>query len=400
MKSKNNDKKIIDFEAANPKKINIKKIIIVIFLIIIIATVSGLYITYSVNESFRIWWDINVLRKNIEEQNLAYIDIESVDKNSVFAYSSYIAYVKDNKINTYDSSGNKAKEIGVQITNPLINTKDEYAVIAEENGQKIYLIYKNEIIWEKELEGNITRINVTSVGYVSVIVSGTSYKSVIILFDNNGKEVFKTYLSSTIAVDSDISPDNRFMSFAEVNISGTLIQSNIKIISIEKAKESPDDSIIYTYNAPSGNLILNIKYQEKNRLACMYDNSIHIIENEEDKLILDLTENNINFADIEFNNCIVSVKEESEALFKAKITLEIIKSSTEKRSVYNCEGDVKGLYTYGNKIGIDFGLEVHFINNNGWLIKKYTCDEEVKGIVMNNNIAGVIYKKKIEILNI
>ena len=116
--------------------------------------------------------------------------------------------------------------------------------------------------------------------------------------------------------------------------------------------------------------------------------------------IKDLTENNINYADIELSNYITAVKEESESLFKTKTTLDVIKSSTEKRNVYNCEGDVKGLYTYGNKIGIDFGLEVHFINTNGWLVKKYTCDEEVKGIVMNNNIAGVIYKKKIEILKL
>ena len=34
------------------------------------------------------------------------------------------------------------------------------------------------------------------------------------------KELFKTYLSSTVAVDSSISEDNKYMSFGEVNTSG------------------------------------------------------------------------------------------------------------------------------------------------------------------------------------
>ena len=46
----------------------------------------------------------------------------------------------------------------------------------------------------------------------------------------------KTYLSSTIAVDIAISENSQNLSFAEINTSGTIIDSVVKTISVEKAK--------------------------------------------------------------------------------------------------------------------------------------------------------------------
>ena len=49
---------------------------------------------------------------------------------------------------------------------------------------------------------------------------------------------------------------------------------------------------------------------------------------------------------------------------------------------------------------INFGTEVLFINNYGWLIKKYTSSQEIQSITISNNLAGIIYKDKIEFLNL
>ena len=56
------------------------------------------------------------------------------------------------------------------------------------------------MLWSKDVDGQISRINVNQNGFVSVIVSGTSYKSVISTFSENGQEIFKTFLSTTVAV--------------------------------------------------------------------------------------------------------------------------------------------------------------------------------------------------------
>ena len=118
----------------------------------------------------------------------------------------------------------------IKINTPIITTNGKYLLIAEKDKNKIYLISSNEIIWEKELEGNIDKITVNKNGYVAVILSGTIYKSIIQNFDNSGNELFKTYLSSTTAMDADISLDNQYLSFVEVNSNGTIAESTIKTI--------------------------------------------------------------------------------------------------------------------------------------------------------------------------
>ena len=44
-------------------------------------------------------------------------------------------------------------------------------------------------------------------------------------------------------MDSDISHDNKYLSFAEISTNGTMVQSMIKTISIQKTQETTTESI-------------------------------------------------------------------------------------------------------------------------------------------------------------
>ena len=82
--------------------------------------------------------------------------------------------------------------------------------------------------------------------------------------------MFTQYLSTTRAIDVSISNDNRYLAIAEIDTSKTVLQSNVKIISIEKAEKNADDYLEKTYSSATGKLITNIRYQDKNKLVCMY----------------------------------------------------------------------------------------------------------------------------------
>lgn len=383
------------------KKVNKKKIIIGILIIIIAVFLSGTFILYAKNAKFRNFCDYHVFSKNISKDNLNTINIDDASQLNVFAWNSYICVIKDNYLVEYNSSGKEEMRVQIDISNPLIAINDNFLSIAQNDGQKVYLLSKSGIIWQKDLEGKISRINVNYNGYVSMVLSDTAYKSVIVAYDESGNELLKTYLSTTIAVDSDISQDNKYLAFAQVNMSGTLIESNIKIISIAKAKENPSDSIIYTYNAPSNSLVINIKYQSKSKLICMYDNSIDLIENNNDKQLIDLSDSKNNtFSDIELYTYVAQAVENKDGILDTNTTVKLINGTSQKTNEYNLNGSIKELYCYGDKICINLGSEAHFINTNGWLVKKYTSDQEIRKIVLSNNIAGIVYKDKIEILNL
>ena len=390
-----------DIESEN-KTLNKKKVIfsiIILIIIIVLVIVSSLYIT---NTSFRETMDKYVFRKSITENNLDYIEIDTENSPNIFAYDKYIVTLEKNTLTQYSQSGKKEGSLEIQVSDPIFDAEGKYLVVAEKNKQKIYLIYNDNIVWEKDIEGNISKINVNKNGYTSVIISGTTYKSVIAVYDKEGKELFKTYLSSTVAVDSSISEDNKYMSFGEVNTSGTLIQSSIKTVSIEKAKQTPSDSIINTYDAEQNDLIINIQYQDKNRLICMYNSLIHIIKDGKDEVLVSLNEkdNNITFSDIELSSNAYRIIEKSAGLFKSNSTVEIYNTTSKKQNIYNFNGVAKKVYSYGNIIAIDLGSEVLFINMNGWLIKKYNSAQDIKNIVLTDNLAGIVYRDKIEFISL
>ncbi|MBO5005277.1 MAG: hypothetical protein J6D03_08615 [Clostridia bacterium] len=398
--------KLIDFKREDArgynKTLNKKKVtitMIIIILIIILVVISAIYIT---NSNFRNLMDHYVFRKSVTENNLECININSESNTHIYAYDKYIVTLEKNILTHYSSSGKKESELKLEISEPIFESDGKYLMIAEKNKQKIYLVNNNSIIWQKDIEGTISKISVNKNGYTSVIISGTTYKSVIAVFDKDGKELFKTYLSSTIAMDSSISEDNKYLSFAEINTSGTLIQSTVKTISIDKAKETPSESIIYTYDADQNDLIVNMKYQDKNKLVCIYNSGVHVINNNKDELLMSLNEKDkkIAFSDIELNSHAYRIIEKSTGLFKANSTIELYNTATKKQNVYTFDGVAKRIYSHSSIIAIDLGSEVHFIGTNGWLIKKYSSTQEIKNIVIAENLAGIIYRDKIEIINL
>ena len=396
------DINLLYFNQDEVKTINKRKIIGVGILLVIICLILVIYLVYAANENFRAFMDANILNKSIEQDNLKSISLENYDNSNIFAYSKYIAILKDNTLTTYNSSGKIEAENNIQITNPITTSNGKYLIIAEQDSSKIYLLKDNNIRWEKTLEGNISRISVNSSGYSTIILKGTAYKSVVLLLDDSGNEVFKYYMSSTIAVDASISEDNKYVGIAEVNTSGTLIQSNIKILSITKAKENPTEAIVYTYNAPLNSLVLNIKYQNKNKLVCEYDNEIHVIKDNVDTKLTDINtdQEKITYYSIELDNNIVKNVEENASLFTTNTAIKITNSTTQKENTYKFEGVIKEMHCSGSKIALNLGSEIHFVDTNGWLIKKYTSNQEVRKIVISNEVAGIIYRNKIELIKL
>ena len=383
-------------------KLNKMKITGIMLLVAIIIAIIIVYIIYSNNESFRNYADENILKKDLSDTSLKTIELDDYDKSTVFAYYKYIAVLKENVLTTYNTSGKKENEQEIKITTPLITTKGKNVIIAENNSSKAYFITDNNLKWEKEFEGNISRMSVNSNGYAAIILTGTLYKSVIILLDEEGNEIFKTYLANTLVEDAAISEDNRYLSYAEINTSGTLIQSNIKTIDINKAKETPNDAVVGNYQAPQNSLAISVKYQNKTDLICMFDDSICKIKDGQSTKIADIDTKNekITFYSINLNNVVIKNIEESTGILNTQTTLKIINTANKKENTYKFYGVVKELYSVENKIALNLGSEVHFVANNGWLIKKYNSNQEIRKIVLSNEIAGLVYRNKIEIIKL
>ena len=382
------------------KKINKKKIIITTIVVVIaiaIIIIVGLYMT---NRDVRDWIDRNIFRKEVEQDKAITIDFNETLNSNVYAFNRYIGILNQTKFTIYGSTGNKEEELEIQISNPIFSSANRFLAIAENGGQRLYLISDKNISWQAEIDGNISQIFVNKNGYVAVIITGTSHKAVIKTFSPDGKEMFTTFLANTRAIDISISNDNKYLAIAEVDTSGAVIQSGVRIMSVDKAEKDPTNSLEKTYKSETGKLITNIKYQDKGKLICMYTDSINIIENETESELVNSNDKKITFQSIDLENSACYVEEKSSGLFTADSIVSIINSDNKETKQYLVNYVAREIYTNGNIIALNLGTDIEFISTGGWLVKRYVANQEITNIVVSDSIAGIIYRDKIEIINL
>ena len=346
-----------------------KKVIIISGIILI--TLIILYVSfYITNENFRSFFDRNILRKEVTENKPNSIDISMQDNPSIYAYDKYITILNKNILTMYNTLGKKEYELEISISDAIYASNNRFLAIAQNNGQKIYIIVDGNILWETELEGEIKKVNINKNGYVSIVTSETNYKTVVSSYNANGKKLFKNYLSSTTAIDTSISNDNKYLAIAEVNTSGTLIQSSIKIVSVEKAQTEPENAIIYTHNLEADSLITTVQYQNKNRLISKYDSGVHSLLEQKDEIVVEFNQEKVGFASIKLDNYVVYTIEKNVGLFNSNTQVNLKNTENGKENIYTAKGVVKDIKTYENNIALNLGSEIHFITTNRMAYKK------------------------------
>ena len=380
----------------NKSKFSALKTCIIFFITVTIIFVIARYIA---DENFRNSFDTHILKKELSESNLSTIEINSDTNPYIYSYDKYITVLSKNKFLEYTSDGNIHASLDVNISVPLIDSDGSYLVLAEKEGQKLYLISGNNILWQDNIEGKISKVRVNKNGYVSIIITNTTYKSVIVVYRTDGTELFRRYLASNYALCTDISDNNKYLAIGEVDYSGTIINSYVNVISIQLAQSNPNNSIVNTYQSESGEIITNINYFDKDSAMCMFNSYIQKVTSTNNERIYDVNTNDL-FIDINLDNNIGIVRKQSSGMFSYEYELAI-RSLNNNESLYILDKDVpKNIIVKHNLIALCFGNELKIVNTNAWLLKNYTSSKEIKNIVLGDSIAGIIYKNKIEIINL
>ncbi len=396
--------KLIEFKEYNNinenKALNKKKIAITIIIAIIVILITIFLLLYIYNKNFRNWADMHVLMKNVTEGTLSSIDIDVGKSSSIYAYDKYVAILDEAKIRIYNSSAKEVNSIDMSVNNPILKSNGKYLVIGEKGKQKIHLVSGTKSVWDADVEGSITRAAVNENGYVSVVCSGNTYKSIITVFNQSGEKLFKTYIPNNTVIDSAVSSDNKYLSFAEIDTTKTMIQSIVKTMSIKDASNSSENSIVNTYELPTNSLVVNIKYQGSKNLICMCDNGIQLLSDGNIQELISLSDQDkkYTFAGIDLSNTIYEIEEYSDGISNQNSNITLMNTGTKKYNSYTIEGIAKETSCSDNNIAINLGTEIYFINSRGWLIKKYMANQEIRDVIVSDKIAAIIFRDKVEIL--
>ncbi len=389
------------FKEPKSTSISKKRIATIIISVIIFIAIAVFIIVYVQDIQFREWVDTNILQKEVNEDKLATIEMIQDENVKVYAFAQYIGILSKNEFKIYGSTAKEEAKVAVDISNPLFYANGRNLAIAEEKGQKIYFMQDKDIVWEDSIEGEISKIYTSPNGYTAVAITGTINKTVINVYDDKGKSLFKTFLSTTRISDMTISNDNKYLALAEIDTSGVTIQSKIEVFSIEKAQIDANNSKIAIYSIDNNELITNIQYHDKDKLICMSKDKITAFSLEGNKEEIYNNKNTkTTFQAIDLDNNVVILEEVAANLFTADTNVTIINTDNKKNINYTAKSVTKELYTYENIIALNLGTEIEFINTGGWLVKRYKAEQEIADVVISGNIAGIIYRDKIEIVNL
>ena len=381
-------------------RFNRKEILIGIAIAVVIILLIVVIFLYLSKNEIRNWVDIKVFRKNISEQNIHSINLNTDKNNQIHVYNNYIGILSDKTIILYNSYGEKITAIDVNINLALFDSSQKYFAIAEKEGHEVCLIFDKTYLWSEELEGEILQVHVNRNGYVAVVTTDVTHKSIITFFDSQGKKLFTRYFATTRIVDVSISMDNKYIAIGELDTTGTIIKSKIEIVSVSNAQQDAENTIIYTYEANDGDLITNVKYQSKNQIACIYDGGLGVIKDNTYKDVIKINDDKITYLTNDLNNQVAYIYEESTGLFKAESDVHIINTSDFQEKIYKIKYAAKDIYSNENVLAVNVGTEIFFIDTNGWLKKSYTATQEITNVKFSGSLAAIIYKDRVVIIDL
>lgn len=381
------------------RELKIRKVVIITFVSLAIIGLIAFVSLYISKKQFRKWIDINLLRKSVTTEDVASIDLDANKNNQIFCYDKFITILNDKNLKIYNQYGEVVQELAIDVNTAIFSSSDKYLAIAEKSGQELAIVLEKNLLWREKVDGEILQININKNGYVALVTTDTTYKSIITLYSSDGKSIFKKYLSTTRVEDVAISNDNKYLAYSEIDISGAIVQSNINILSVENAKKSGDEATYYEHKSDPSKMIVKLKYQDKGKLLCEYDNSIDLIDNKSETNIIQIDESTT-FASVNLNNSVAYITEENKGIFNTDSTLNIINTQNNQKFTYSFDEITKEMYAYGNVIGINIGTEVYFVNTNGILVKEYISKQEITKVILSNQIALAVYKDRVEIINL
>ncbi len=370
------------------------KITTITIIAVIILIVVALYMA---NNDFRTTIDRYILRKEVLEERTNSITIDTENLSLVYAYGRRLAIYTGGNLSLYNSSAKEVANIEITLSKPIAASRNNYLALGDLSSPKACLVKSNNLVWQKDIEGTVSKICVNKNGYVAISTEGKTYESMVMLYNPKGELLFTKYLS-TYVMAIDISENNKYLAVAEVDNSGITPTCKVEIISTELARTNSENATVNLYEAQANEALTGIKYQDKNNLLCSFDTYVVQMNESSCNKIYDITELTA-YADIRLNNNFLRIDKEKSSVFKSDYRLKLSNSEGKEKS-YIIEGNLQSVVAHNKMIALNLGKKIEFINSNGRLVKRYMSADEIDNIIISDQIAAILYKDKINIVDL
>ena len=290
----------------------------------------------------------------------------------------------DTLLTCFDKNGDTKWMKEIQASDPILKTADNYILVAEKKGKKVYLFNGEKLLWEDVSENQIVSADVSKNGDVVIVSDKGNYKGVVTVVNRNGEVVFRWNSGKYEIIDADISPTSSTLAVAMLN---TDVGADTKISFFNiKEKESFNSSDI------TDSLVFDIEFSDE-MLSAVADNKIIGINAEGKIKWTKEHENKImhrySFADDGSKLCVFDNDNLSE--------ISIISNRGSEKASFESEAFPECIDIFGGHLLYNHERKLYYSGLSGKNPKKYNCTRDIYNLlILDSGSLAVVYNSSIE----
>lgn len=373
-------------EEAKQKSISLKKMITSIFVILFII-LGYLFFEYA---------PIIGIRLPTNRDKEVKIDMVSTDHDIYDTYNNELLVYSNHTISTYNKQGEKTWEHSLDTSfHPNIYIYDRYMVVSNNASGLIYLFHQKNEIRNMKVDGKIESIYMDQEGNMAVEYSTNSYKKIIGVYNEKGKNLYNTYLEYATIVDIKLLDHAKKLMITQASSNSFKIGCKISILDGMSEEKKQEELLKF-----DNNFIFDIK-QIKQDLVILLDNKIvkYHFNTKEQKVIKEYESSQVLFVSILEDYYMVVEKMLND---EEKYTITSCDFENRCISTSNLESAPKAMVgsKYLNYCMYQNKLQVF----NKWGIEVLTKELKMipKDIIVfnSNKSAALIYTNRIELISL
>lgn len=309
-----------------------------------------------------------VINKDITIKDAVVIPNAS-SNNIIKPYRDEILVYSSETYSTYNRFGKQTWKIKLDTTFvPEISTAGKYIQILNKDKGYVYVYYNKYESARIKIDGNIKSGKILEDGTSLIEYMTAGSKTVIGIYDKNGKEHYETKINSNTIGDYILSDNDRYLAYSEVVIDGISVTTNINVVDLKSAGK--EDYNIPTVITKDNEIAYKMFFDGKD-LITLFENEV-VICNVNNKELKEYKMPQENILNIDINNkkyaytSLDSEKESGYILAFLKFgDLESVKESIQELPI-NIKYQDNLLYIGGKKtvkIYNEFGVNVKNYNS-------------------------------------
>lgn len=317
---------------------------------------------------------LNSVFGNHIDDEIKSVPTDVVSESDVgFAEGNYVVF-NSQGVKKYNVNGNFEDDYYLSAYSPMMSVRGGYTALADADSSEITLLKSGRKKVSMKVPQNVKRVNVNAKGYVTAITAEKGYKSLVIVFDKYGREVYKWYSDESYVVDALLSDNCKYLATASLSIDKDTV--NTKITQFKVTSEAKLSEVLLEKN-----IAYQLLYKGNGLVAITDKQAVKISKMGKIKNKYEFNGKTLECFDAE-NEDNIALALSLDTSITDVITLN---SSLKEKGKHQCKFLVNMIDEQNSKVIVSGDGKVEVINKGGTLLLSDDLEKEGKYIVLADN---------------